>query len=92
MKKVLKNVLIGIGWYAGMTVSSMIMWLISLHKLEKRIDRDVESEEIESLVLEDPAVQWIGNIDNRILRTVVTLLCMPYIFISCSNANDKIKF
>lgn len=88
----MKKVLIGIGWYAGMTVSSMIMWLISLHKLEKRIDRDVEPEEIESLVLEDPAIQWLGNINNRTLRTMATLLCIPYIFISCSNANDKIKF
>lgn len=81
-----------VGVYIGMTVSSVIMWLLSLHKLEKRIDREIESKEIESLVLEDPVVQYLANIDNYILRTMATLLCIPYITIACSNANDKIKF
>lgn len=89
MKKVLLRC---VGVYIGMTVSSAIMWLLSLHKLEKRIDRDIESKEIESLVLEDPVVRYLANIDNYILRTMATLLCIPYIIIACSNTADKIKF
>lgn len=89
MKKVLLRC---VGVYICMTVSSVIMWLLSLHKLEKRIDREIESKEIESLVLDDPVVQYLANIDNYILRTMATLLCIPYIFIACSKANDKIKF
>lgn len=89
MKKVLKNVM---NMYVMCTLSCAIVWILSLYKLGKRIDRDVESEEIESLVLGDPLVQWIANIDNSLLRTMVTLLCIPYIFTACSNANDKIKF
>lgn len=93
MKKVLKNVLIGmIAWHVGMTTSSVTMLALSLDKLENRIDRDLGVEEMETLVLEDPLVQWFNNIDNCILRTMTKILCMPFIYLSISNTAEKIKF
>lgn len=92
MKKVLKNVLIGIGWYASMSASSMIVVTLSLDKLKKRIGRDLGEEEIESLVSEDPVVQWLNKTGNCILRTMTKILCMPFIYLSISNTAKKIKF
>lgn len=92
MKKVLKNVLIGIGWYSGMSASLMIVMTLSLDKLEKRIGRDLGVEEMETLVSEDPVVQWLNKTDNCILRTMTKILCMPFIYLSISNTAEKIKF
>ena len=64
MKKVLKKVLL---IYGDLFMVSVLIWLLSLRKLDKRIDRDIEAGEIEELAINDPLIRWMANIDNCIL-------------------------